>query len=108
MRVLLDNCVDIRFKPLVADHEVVHVVDIGWASLANGTLLSSAEARGFEVFVTVDKNIRHQQNFAKRSLSLVVLNSLFVSLDEIAPLAPKLQALLDSGIDPGNIIIIEP
>jgi hypothetical protein len=34
-----------------------------------------AEASGFEVMVTSDQNIRHQQNLAGRRLALVVLGS---------------------------------
>jgi hypothetical protein len=38
-------------------------------------LLDVAEAAGFEVFVTADKNLRYQQNFAGRQLAIVVIGN---------------------------------
>ena len=45
----------------------------GWEELANGELIDVAEQAGFEVMVTTDKNIRHQQNLKARNIALVVL-----------------------------------
>jgi hypothetical protein len=41
--------------------------------LENGDLLNKAEAAGFEVLVTTDKNIRYQQNLTGRKIAIVVL-----------------------------------
>lgn len=46
---------------------------MGWAALANGDLLSIAEAQQFEVLVTTDKNLRYQQNLAGRLIAIIVL-----------------------------------
>jgi len=35
-------------------------------------LLTAAEAAGFDVFVTTDKNMRYQQNLSARSIAIVV------------------------------------
>ena len=56
-------------------HEVVEAVERGWEKLANGDLLDAAEAAGFELFVTADKNIRYQQNLTSRKISIVVLGN---------------------------------
>ena len=48
---------------------------VGGGELENGELLDAAEAAGFEVFVTADKNIRHQQNLTSRKIALVVLGA---------------------------------
>ena len=48
-------------------------VEIGWEELKNGELLKVAEAAGFEVMVTADRNIRYQQNLSDRTIALVVL-----------------------------------
>jgi hypothetical protein len=45
----------------------------GWDELENGELLNEAEAAGFEVLVTTDKNLRYQQNLTGRKIALVVL-----------------------------------
>jgi hypothetical protein len=36
-------------------------------------VLDAAEAAGFDVFVTTDRNIRFQQNLAGRRIAIVVL-----------------------------------
>lgn len=45
----------------------------GWEELENGELLKRAEAAGFEVLVTTDKNLRYQQNLQDRKIAIVVL-----------------------------------
>jgi tartrate dehydratase beta subunit/fumarate hydratase class I family protein len=58
MLVLLDNGTPrtlARF--LIARHMVTEARARGWQELGNGELLSQAEAAGFEVFVTTDRNL---------------------------------------------------
>lgn len=43
--------------------------------LKNGDLLDAAEADGFEVLVTTDRNLRYQQDLRIRSISIVVLST---------------------------------
>lgn len=38
-------------------------------------MLAAAEAAGFDVLVTPDRNLRYQQNFANRKIALVVLST---------------------------------
>ena len=45
----------------------------GWELLGNGELIRKAEEDGYEVLVTTDQNMRHQQNLAGRRLAIVVL-----------------------------------
>jgi hypothetical protein len=53
----------------------VEAIERGWERLVNGTLLDTAEAAGFEVFVTADKNMRYQQNLTGRKIAIVVLGN---------------------------------
>ena len=108
MRVLLDNNVNVRFGRLLPGHEVTHVLDRGWDRLQNGALLAAAEDAGFDVLVTADKNLRYQQNLTDRSISVVVLNSLFIKWDSIRPLAPQVLAALDRGLPHGSLVVIDP
>jgi hypothetical protein len=41
--------------------------------VTNGELLDAAENAGFQVMVTSDKRIKHQQNLAGRTIAIVVL-----------------------------------
>jgi hypothetical protein len=50
-------------------------VERGWERLANGALLQEAEAAGFDVFITADKNIRYQQNLTRRRIAILVLEN---------------------------------
>lgn len=45
----------------------------GWDNLSNGDLLDRAEEAGYEVLITTDQGIRHQQNMSNRQLAVVVL-----------------------------------
>jgi len=45
---------------------------MGWATLANGDLLSAAQA-SFDAFVTTDQNLRYQQNLSGRQLAILIL-----------------------------------
>ena len=46
-----------------------------WSDKDNGELLDLAEREGYEVLVTTDQNLRHQQNLAGRRIGVVVLLS---------------------------------
>jgi hypothetical protein len=54
-------------------HIVVEAVERGWDRLVNGELIAAAEAAGFNVLLTTDKNIRYQQNLTDRKIAFVVL-----------------------------------
>jgi hypothetical protein len=72
-RVLLDHCVPRPFRDLLVGCAVSTANETGWAALKNGELLDAAEAAGFDVLVTTDRNIRSQQNLTGRKLAIVVL-----------------------------------
>ena len=68
MLILLDHSTPAPLRYELKGHEVVETVERGWERLANGALLDAAEAAGFELFVTADKNIRYQQNLTGRKI----------------------------------------
>jgi hypothetical protein len=47
----------------------------GWSVLKNGELLKAIEAEGFDLFVTADQNLRHQQNLSGLKVGIVVLGT---------------------------------
>jgi len=69
MRVLFDQATPIPIRPFLVGHEVSTAAHEGWDRLQNGELLNAAEAAGFEVLLTTDKNMRYQQNLAGRKNS---------------------------------------
>jgi len=56
-------------------HRVTEARELGWDRLVNGVLLDAAEAAGFEVFLTADKNLRYQQNLTGRRIAIVVIGN---------------------------------
>jgi hypothetical protein len=74
MLVLFDNGTPRTLACYLIDHHAVTEARArGWEELDNGALLTEAEAAGFEVLLTTDKNLRYQQNLAARTIAIVVL-----------------------------------
>jgi hypothetical protein len=76
----------------------------GWDSLSNGELLDAAEAAGFQVFVTTDRNIRFQQDLRQRKIAIVVLGRgrwrlIEKRLSEIAKVI--------AAVTPGSVVEVE-
>jgi hypothetical protein len=74
MRVLFDNGTPRGVAAALVGHTVEEARARGWDALKIGDLLDAAEATGFEVFVTTDRNLRYQQNLAGRKIAIVVLS----------------------------------
>lgn len=75
MRVLFDQGTSAPLRESLTRHEVSTAYERNWATLENGDLLDAAEREGFEVFVTTDRNLKHQQNLGVRRIAIVVLTS---------------------------------
>ena len=54
-------------------HDVEEAREHGWDALSNGDLLDRAEEAGYEVLITTDQDIRHQQKMSNRRVAVVVL-----------------------------------
>ena len=50
----------------------MEAIERGWDRLVNGELIAAAEAAGFELLLTTDKNMRYQQNLKGRKIAFVV------------------------------------
>ena len=73
MRVLFDQGTPVPIRRFLTEHSVRTAAEQQWTTLENGQLLEAAETNGFDVLLTTDKNIRHQQNLADRRIAIVVL-----------------------------------
>lgn len=93
MKLLLDECVPrkLKFMFVAAGHRCETVRDAGFGGKTNGELLTLAESR-FDVLVTIDKNIRHQQNLAGRNIAVLILRAPSNDISDISPLV--VQALI--------------
>jgi len=105
MRILLDECVPRRLRRELPGHDVRTVPEMGWAGKKNGELLQLMTGQGFEVFLTVDQNLRYQQNLQAAAVALVVLVAASNRLADLVPLMPSVQAALGA-VSPGQVVEI--
>ena len=105
MLVLFDNGTPRTLARFLIDrHTVTEARARGWDKLENGALLTAAAAAGFDVLVTTDKNIRHQQNLTGRQIAIVVLGKGRWSI--IKPHVARVVAAI-SRATPGSFAEIE-
>jgi hypothetical protein len=104
MRILFDNGVPRGVAAALSEHTVEEARSRGWDTLGNGELLDAAEAEGFDVFVTTDRNIRYQQNLSRRKIAVVVLGSGRWRL--IKNRLPEIGAAIDKAVA-GTLIEVE-
>ncbi len=93
MRVLLDECVPQKLRRELPGHEVKTVVDMGWAGIKNGDLLKRA-ADNFDFFLTVDQNLKDQQNVLLLPIPVIVIMANSNDVNVLRPLMPKVRDLL--------------
>ena len=68
---------------------------MGWAGKENGELLRLAAA-SFDVLLTADRNLEHQQNLTTLPISVVVLLAPTNRIESLAPLVPELLGCLQA------------
>lgn len=108
MRVLLDECLPRQLAPLLTGHQISTVAEQGWTGLANGQLLSTAAAAGFEAFLTADQNLRYQQNLTASTVStlaVIVLRAKTNRLVDLLPLVPETLDVLGA-VRPGEARVV--
>lgn len=89
MKLLLDENLPERLKRDFAEYEIFTVRDKSWNSKKNGELLELMLAENFNVLITFDQNLEHQQNFEKYSITVFVLvaeNNTYQILSELVPI----------------------
>ena len=105
MKILLDECVDRGLARELPGHSVETVSSMQWTGIQNGELLKRAAAAGFDVFVTVDRNLSFQQNIGAVPLIIVILSAESNRLADLAPLAPAILKALPE-LRPGQVRLI--
>jgi len=73
MLILFDQGTPVPLRQFLSGHTVRTAAEQKWTTLENGQLLDAAETAGFDLLLTTDKNMRHQQNLAGRRIAIVVL-----------------------------------
>lgn len=105
-RVLLDENLPRLLKRDLVEFHVRTVADAGWGGTKNGRLLRLAEGE-FDVFLTADRNLPHQQTLATLDLGIVVLSAGSTKLDALRAIASLIgQAIAD--VTPGQVLYVPP
>jgi predicted nuclease of predicted toxin-antitoxin system len=107
MKILLDESLPKKLKKEFGlENEVLSVRDMEWLEQKNGTLLKLMIESGFEVFVTVDRNLQYQQNLERLPLTIVVLCALNNRLGTLSALIPKMFDRISLNTT-DNVIVVE-
>lgn len=101
MRVLLDENLPHDLTELLVGLDVMTVQGVGWAGVKNGELLRRASGQ-VDAFVTMDRNLRHQQNLAALPFGVVLIAAPSNRIQDILPLIGALVAAL-AKIRPGQL-----
>ena len=91
MKVLLDECVTKKLKSYLKEFEVYTVTELGWSGVKNGKLLTLCVEQGFDLLLTIDKNLVYQQNLNKYTISVVIFNSITSKIDELKLFVPSFK-----------------
>ena len=106
MKVLLDECVTRKLKSRLLNHEVYTVTDMQWNGLKNGILMSAAIGEGFDMLLTIDKNLEFQQNLKKHNIIVAVFEVMQNNIKLYEPLLPVFEAQLPT-FEKGNVYRIK-
>ena len=104
MRVLFDQGTPVPLRRFLNSHTVTTVYEKGWGSIGNGDLLRLADQEMFEVLLTTDQHLKHQQNLTDRQIAIVVLPT--TSWPVIQKHTAKIAEALAS-MAPGDFIEID-
>jgi len=77
LKILFDQGTPDGIKRVLISHDVTFARHMNWSELSNGHLIATAEAAGFDLMITTDKNLRYQQNLSNRRISIIVLGTNF-------------------------------
>lgn len=104
MRILFDQGTPVAIRNALQDHVIRTVKEQGWSTLSHGELLRVAEEAGFEVLLTTDTALPHQQNLKGRKLAVVILTKNRWIL--IQPRMTEIVAAVNSA-KPGTYSVVE-
>jgi hypothetical protein len=104
VKVLFDANTPAPLARFLRGHRVTRADELGWQGLENGALLDAAEQAGFDMLLTCDQNVRHQQNFTGRRLAVVILST--NHWPTLRPVAPRVATAVDF-VQIGQIVRVD-
>ena len=83
----------------------ITIEEAGFKGLKNGRLLQAASGE-YDALVTVDQNLRYQQNLNTIALAIIVLKARRSTYPMLRPLMPKVLEAL-AKITPGEVVVVD-
>jgi predicted nuclease of predicted toxin-antitoxin system len=104
MKVLIDECAPKALKVALAGSgfDCTTVQESGWSGKENGELLALADA-SFDVVVTIDRNLRYQQNLTGRRIALLIVRARSSRVVDLEPHFSACAQALQT-IQPGTVV----
>ena len=100
MKILLDENIDIKIQfEFGQRYEVYSARQMEWNGKKNGELLSLCVNNNFDVLITLDKNLQHQQNLDKFNIHVILLRVKNNRFYTIKNLMPKILEMIEKGLE---------
>lgn len=96
MKILLDECVTKKRKKHLSNFEVFTVRELGLSGIKNGKLMTYCSENGFDILLTIDKNLMFQQNLENFPVTIVVFNCISSKIEELVLFVPSFEKQIGS------------
>jgi predicted nuclease of predicted toxin-antitoxin system len=107
MKLLLDENLPKKLKLDFTEFDIYTVREKNWNGIENGKLLQLMIDDNFTALLTFDKNLQHQQNFTKYSITVFVLTAPNNSYNELTKLTAKIKEHLSQSPLQTSVIIVD-
>ena len=107
LKILLDENIDVNFKDELTGFDIYTVKENGWTGIENGKLLELVIRNNYNIFITLDSNLRYQQNLSKINLHIIVIKTKDSRLAHLKLFTAKLKYTLDNLIKEGKYGVTE-
>ena len=98
MKILLDENIPTKITTdFGKGFEVKTVREMQWLGKKNGELLGLMTFNGFDFFITLDKNLKHQQNLTKFDITIFLLLAKDNKHQTLQPFIDKVKKILTGG-----------
>lgn len=107
MKILLDENIPKRLKFDFDNEDIVRTVqELHWQGKKNGELLGLMTLAGFDIFITLDKNLHNQQNLKRFPIKVFILDAADSKYQTLQPLLIKLKEELTNISSNSQLFII--
>jgi len=93
LKILLDEGVPDIIKQRLSSFSIFSVKEMAWRGITNGKLLDLMSEHEFQIIITNDKNLPHQQNLAKRQISAILPAN---DIPTVVELLPEIAGAIDT------------